>query len=136
MEDQIIAAAEEDRKENNQFIAPVEEEAEAPVVSAAIMGSLAEMARELDMAEESSSEEEKVVQKAKPVIPVVDDQLQLDELQDEVSNLVGVPEREENKVVIQKDDALADYEDLLGGSIDSAGPEEPAAEHAPATSVE
>ena len=39
------------------------------------MGSLAEMARELDMAEESSSEEEKVVQKAEPVTAVVDDQI-------------------------------------------------------------
>ena len=100
------------------------------------MGSLAEMARELDMAEESSSEEEKVVQKAKPVTAVVDDQLQLEELQDEVSNLVGVPERQEDKGVVQKDDALADYEDLLGGSIDSAGPEEAAVQEVPAAVVE
>ena len=73
------------------------------------MGSLAEMARELDMAEESSSEEEKVEQhKVKPV--------------------VDVQGREENKSVIQKDDALAEYEELLGGSIEAASPVEVASE--------
>ena len=42
------------------------------------MGSLAEMARELDMAEETSSEDERPVQKPAPAT-VVDDQLQLEE---------------------------------------------------------
>ena len=47
-----------------------------------------------------------------------------------------MPERQEDKGVVQKDDALADYEDLLGGSIDSAGPEEAAVQEVPAAVVE